>query len=823
MKLHSLQAAGIRGFNDKQTVELDGPLVIYAGPNGCGKTSIGECLEWLFYGKTLKRSKGDEISKREYAESYRNAHYSGPGNPFVEAALSDDNGKPHCVRRELLDAEASVLTVDGTPTSTLESLGISTLYDRPLILQHTLQDFIFMKPKTRYEVLSAMLGLEPLIAFRNAVEQAKTDLARRLPVRAVEAQASSETLKRSFATEPLLKPVLTAIQQGDVAAAKNHLTQIALGRVPPGTEEKDLRPALQSAKASKERAQLDWGRFSLNPVPTPESDPAITGLEGLNLLAEEFQGHLQSAMSTVAEASETSLDLTIREFISLGLQIHEHAGNDICPFCRENTLTPEKIGALQQAAQRVPAAKPSLADAREVLGRLENAVRQHAQSVGRFIPAFPSIEQDQTIAALASDVPRLLENFVEAEKSVRAQADVVGKERTALEGSIRNTSQLLAKGSAPEKEFQDVAAAINRYADEVKKLPAVANGFSATYAALDPYIKQRLASAQEVRFLALLDLALEKWKDIDLASFVEALSQLLQDIIRQTRQFIEKKQREILGVRDKDIRAWYDLMNPGAPVGYEGIAPGTDSVELRARSFAKTIMAAPNLSASQLNCIGLAVYLACATRNTSPHSMLLFDDPIQSMDDEHTEAFKKVIIKNLLERDFQVILLTHMDNFADDVEKLYRGKYQPSLFKLQAYCQSGPDVVSKGPQIQGLLSEVRKNMDSLNEGFRKQAVQALRQFVERFVKDFFTAETGTSVSKRFEDKNWADLKPLLRQCKKFDSNDESLLEDTHKFTSQFLHTDGTIPAKIASSAQIRPHFTEMDNLLTNYKGIFGIK
>jgi wobble nucleotide-excising tRNase len=215
--------------------------------------------------------------------------------------------------------------------------------------------------------------------------------------------------------------------------------------------------------------------------------------------------------------------------------------------------------------------------------------------------------------------------------------------------------------------------------------------------------------------------------------------------------------------------------------------------------------------------------LACATRNTSPHSMLLFDDPIQSMDDEHTEAFKKVIIKNLLERDFQVILLTHMDNFADDVEKLYRGKYQPSLFKLQAYCQSGPDVVSKGPQIQGLLSEVRKNMDSLNEGFRKQAVQALRQFVERFVKDFFTAETGTSVSKRFEDKNWADLKPLLRQCKKFDSNDESLLEDTHKFTSQFLHTDGTIPAKIASSAQIRPHFTEMDNLLTNYKGIFGIK
>lgn len=90
-------------------------------------------------------------------------------------------------------------------------------------------------------------------------------------------------------------------------------------------------------------------------------------------------------------------------------------------------------------------------------------------------------------------------------------------------------------------------------------------------------------------------------------------------------------------------------------------------MELRARSFGKTIMVAPNLSASQLNCIGLAVYLACATRNASPHSMLLFDDPIQSMDGEHTEAFKKVVIKKLLERGFQVVLLTHMDNFADDV------------------------------------------------------------------------------------------------------------------------------------------------------------
>jgi hypothetical protein len=38
--------------------------------------------------------------------------------------------------------------------------------------------------------------------------------------------------------------------------------------------------------------------------------------------------------------------------------------------------------------------------------------------------------------------------------------------------------------------------------------------------------------------------------------------------------------------------------------------------------------------------------------------------PIQSMDDEHTETFKLVMLKELLDRDFQVILLTHMDTLG---------------------------------------------------------------------------------------------------------------------------------------------------------------
>ena len=63
------------------------------------------------------------------------------------------------IRRELNPDETSILKIDSTTVSDLRVFGVDTMYDPPLILQHTLQDFIFMKPKSRYEVLSSMLGV----------------------------------------------------------------------------------------------------------------------------------------------------------------------------------------------------------------------------------------------------------------------------------------------------------------------------------------------------------------------------------------------------------------------------------------------------------------------------------------------------------------------------------------------------------------------------------------------------------------------------------------------------------------------------------------
>ena len=128
---------------------------------------------------------------------------------------------------------------------------------------------------------------------------------------------------------------------------------------------------------------------------------------------------------------------------------------------------------------------------------------------------------------------------------------------------------------------------------------------------------------------------------------------------------------------------------------------------------------------------------------------------------------------------------------------------------MSQYSRSGPSFDWKGPEIGRLLEAVRKNKDATNEQYRKQATLDLRIFIEKFAKGLFKAQTGGTVSRRYEDRNWGELKDLLKRCPKFDANDEPKFEDTHLFMSRHLHTDDRMPQPVPSSAQINAHYMDM--------------
>jgi len=75
MRLLELTIHNFRGFGKAaEVIRLDRDLILIFGPNGFGKTSIAEAIEWLFYGSTKRRVQGEGYSKAEYAGTYGNAH-----------------------------------------------------------------------------------------------------------------------------------------------------------------------------------------------------------------------------------------------------------------------------------------------------------------------------------------------------------------------------------------------------------------------------------------------------------------------------------------------------------------------------------------------------------------------------------------------------------------------------------------------------------------------------------------------------------------------------------------------------------------------------
>lgn len=817
MRIKQLKIRGFRGFNEEQQIDLSDPITVFEGPNGSGKTSLGEAIEWLLYGRTLKRIKGEELSRREYTGCYRNIHFIGPGSPFVEAEIQDLSGKERKIRRELNPDESSILQIDGKTVTDLREFGIETMYDRPLILQHTLQDFIFMKPKGRYEVLSAMLGLEPLIAFRNAVESARTEFGKKLPQKIREAESQRMLLLKELRLEPVFSPVAGLIETGNLTAAREHLEQVLQGLVPFGTQNNQLLAALKAAKASKERAQLDWGRFSGSVINAPAEEPAFQQLGTLSTRLAKVRQYLSDAVTSAAPSQTPTReqDPDRRQFYQFGLHLlnTEHLPN--CPFCAMDSLTPERIATIRKSVEDTPAALSAIQQSLTEVRLLGNELMAQSGEIRRLFPNRPEATDIQSIHLIGGESAA---SFLKSSSILTEQLDAFSKALDRLRKSQQAVESSLATGTVLDNN--DLSEALSDYLIAVSGLPALLNAYAANYSLLDPKIRAGIASVGEVKKIERGVQVLEKWRDLEVAHEHRKLDADFQELIRETRSFTEAKQKEVLSSRDAEIRNWYAMLNPVSDVAYDGIITGTDNLELRATTYAKPMMAAPNLSTSQLNCVGLAVYLACATRAGTPFKTLIIDDPVQSMDEAHNEAFKKQIIERLIDMGYHIVLLTHMQPLAGDVESLYRNR-GAALFKMRPYSRTGPSIEWKGPGIGRLLENIKSNKDAENEEYRKSSVQDLRKFVEQFAKELFKAQTGQLISKRYEDKSWGDLKDLLKHCKDFEPNDESKLADTHTFTSRHLHSDQKMPQDVPNSAQINSHYIAMSQLLDKYRTVLG--
>ena len=140
----------------------------------------------------------------------------------------------------------------------------------------------------------------------------------------------------------------------------------------------------------------------------------------------------------------------------------------------------------------------------------------------------------------------------------------------------------------------------------------------------------------------------------------------------------------------------------------------------------KEVDALSVLSESQINVIGVASIVTRA--RMLGHRCLVFDDPVQSMDEEHFKTFAQKLLDYLYESDFQVIILTHNDQFARDIGNYHYDRDGYVTLKTVHTRKHGVKVTEGNRRVAERLSIAEKLAD---EGRLGEAWKTVRLALER--------------------------------------------------------------------------------------------
>lgn len=694
-RLRSIQPHYFRGFRAPATaVALTADLIVIEGANSTGKTSLTEAFEWLFTGQLSRRESGGG-HPRELANCIANEFRPPREETWVEAELEVD-GMPMRLKRvlvsdysELAAAEAqSALYVDGNNLAATEEAELMTgLFAgvAPILMQHTLRQFVHDNPERRRMYFERLLQIDELTVL---IEQAVVGDARALEFLPDTSPLSqSRWLDLQSAVAPESKTILVkASKKGDEATRAS--IQEALVAVAVAEFTKDIKTGISFTEANtKLEAAHETEREQKFPFlnalrPQKEMDEAAANavkLDAVGMELKQARAELSLARNAASKVTASALAVSraMEELVKAGLVDGTAAKAMTCPVCEYDkvaTLTPSRVavvrahvavtGAADKAQKRFDAAASDLS--REVA-----KVRQSLDKVAIKAPTTEELKKQ----SVGLDEVRSGEAT-----AVREAAKQLGVDLEELKKALAAATKGL--GDAKGADDSEVHRAIADAVAAGTRVEAASPGYGASFRELESALSVLALSnrtyALRARWLGVaadLDgvvLAI-KWQDAKqqaqkyLKKLRSAFMELRTRIIDDARQTFSDRMTDVWKVLRRDTASSFSRLSIPAPKGRgykleievkaelsDGGADGKHEVD-----------ALKVFSESQVNVLGLAAYVTRA--RLLGHGVLIFDDPVQSMDDEHHRSFAGALLNALLAEGFQVVVLTHSDDFARDI------------------------------------------------------------------------------------------------------------------------------------------------------------
>ena len=756
VRLQSLRASYFRGFRAAAIpISLNADLIVLEGRNSTGKTSVSEAIEWVLTGRLSRRESGQHGHPSELSNCIANEFRPDGQDTFVELCLQV-NGTPTLLRRVLrkdysrvaVDAPESSLYRDGKELDATEE---ADLLDRlfagvhPILMQHNLRRFVHDEPHDRRQYFERLLQIDELTALIEkavigptrikqignpgggtglAALRALSAEVARAPGGASLAAALTKLERVKAADLPLqLEKGLLKVSVEYFAKDAGDATSLAQVRERLADAQRIQRearlPVLASFTAARAHEIADWRQIAAG----------IQALVGAASSLQEVVAGAAALTDAQREIARVTSELASKQLLDLSSQ-----KDQMCPLCEDDrtTLTVLRLAQLASwspLASAISAAQASVAGLNVEVAQSLASLRA---SLGVSIPSLPArkvIEQQ-----LKGANPRVVALTGDAVST----AQLLDAGRTVVLKALDTLEQLVASPSPDPAALSEASRATD---DALSSIHGVQVQHRECVAALEEAVGSASRDDAEYRLrdrwldLAGLTASLSEdtaWESAKqgaktaLDTLRDGLIALRSQIIEHARETFSRNMTSVWKLLRSDSGAQFsriyvpEARGKGYKLEFElkaMISDGSKTPEVDAlRVF----------SESQVNVVGVAAYVTRA--RSLGHKILIFDDPVQSMDEEHFRTFACRLLTALLDEGFQVLILTHSDIFAKRLNECHFHRDSYVTLETRAGRRHGCQVGEGNRRV----SERLKNAEKLaSDGDLQGSWRLVRLAVER--------------------------------------------------------------------------------------------
>jgi DNA repair exonuclease SbcCD ATPase subunit len=629
-QLKELSVGPFRGFSREEVFDLQSMLVLIYGPNGTGKSSFCEALEYALLGSVAE---ADSKRFKDVQAYLKNAHT----NNFTQPKLTGLNNE---------GAEISVTPHDNHHRFCFVEKNRIDSFSR----------IAAQAPAKQSELISTLFGLD---AFNEFAKNFSADIdGRYIDVEGVKAKRLILKRQALLGSEQQIK-----LNENIIEQVKTETSTLA-NRYREGCTALDMQLEINGTEENP--GKIQQLELELQKTVPQKSNLTIANFEAVK---EALVKNLGVHKVKSEELTQASQQVSFKQLFEAVTQVQSNSP-DNCPACQtplnqviENPYTRagEELAKLQH-----------LAKLQGDIAQLEQDVLQNLQVLSQIVNTCLQFYPTENKLSLfkVTDTTKLNVSWW---NSLLIELD---DNTTALQHLGIQVSHL---------EIQDQKA---DQAEQIRKVQRA------------ELTKLRSFASEIQNLLA---------KDIAATKAIEGANKIIAEFdVTNATLITEVEQEKPIVARNKEIRqAYSDFVTkldayrkklPGQLVAnlgdlvvelYNAFNRNDAPTELMASiqlplaqnqklkiSFqsepAKYFDALHIMSEGHIRCVGLAILLAKNIKEDCP--ILIFDDPVNAIDDDHRESIRRTLFEDPYFQNKQIILTCHGEEFFKDIQNLLPAK-----------------------------------------------------------------------------------------------------------------------------------------------------